>query len=1144
MPVIKLLKERMTMGLHFILGRAGSGKTTRCCRDIVQFRQNHPDQTLFFIVPDQSTYTAERTLAETFPGRGFADIFVVGFSRLAYRIFRELHTDLGDALSPLGQQLILRRLLSSGADSFQVLATAARQTHFSASAAAFFHEMESYDISEKKLSEAALSENDTALGAKLHDLSLLYSAYRNYLKAHFAYQGSLYEVLTREIPHSQKIRQSCIWVDGFNGMTPQELTLLSALIQTARDVTVTLPMGRPEEAALSGSLFERPYHMWEELTHRFGSSSAEILDHSYRFLQPVLKSLEKDYFALPARPCTVPPDGLTLQPASDRTAEADAAARQILAFVRDNGFRWRDILVLLRKPDNYADLLERTFKRYEIPCFIDSRRSMWNHPLVVLLDSLIRFLAAGPRGWSRHTLFRLLKTGLLPEFTDDEIDRLENYVLRFHIRHYQWNIPWHFHIPSDLDADTNEPTPEETRENQFMEELRLRLTNLLDPLMKSWEAARTGREKCTVLYEWMTERKIPDRLAEWEKEESRPADRGTQSQVWKKVLALLDELVHVSGDDTLSPEDFLSMAEDGLSSLTFSLIPPTLDHVTVTSIDRGYALEGRAVFILGANEGEFPFRIEEQGLLTDQEREHLNRKNFLLGPDLLFRTYQEQFYIYLALTRAREYLTVSYAETDTDGSDLEPSFILARLQSLHYGYTAVRASAPGPDTEDPSFIARPSQALALLPAMLRRPPVSSLWQSLFLWAENQPEWKEKIRRILGSLTWENRADRLPPDIARALFMPSGKFRGSVTQLEQYRSCPYSYFLKYGMHLQERNDGRMNSADYGSYLHAGLHLFGELFQKQKKQWRDASEEDISRLSGSISETLAPKVKNGALLSDAAGRYIRHSLDRTFRSALERICTWSRQSGFQTEALEKSFAVDLPGGDGNCFTLVGKIDRIDRQGNALAIYDYKTGRPTLSLNEICSGQRLQLVTYLIALLAMEEKREGRSVSIPAALLYLYISDEAHRLPAPLAPGEIPPKDQPSSGYFLRDTALLNKLDSEAGTENSFIHIRFGKDGAPMNSSPVLSPEEMKALLCAVSDLLRRLYRSAASGRIPITPILYKKAAPCRYCPYRSICRFDPRLPENTYEIIPARKDSDIKADLASCAQKQQKGDNIHD
>lgn len=76
-------------------------------------------------------------------------------------------------------------------------------------------------------------------------------------------------------------------------MTPQELTLLSALIQTARDVTVTLPMGRPEEAALSGSLFERPYHMWEELTHRFGSSSAEILDHSYRFLQPVLKSLEK-----------------------------------------------------------------------------------------------------------------------------------------------------------------------------------------------------------------------------------------------------------------------------------------------------------------------------------------------------------------------------------------------------------------------------------------------------------------------------------------------------------------------------------------------------------------------------------------------------------------------------------------------------------------------------------------------------------------------------------------------------------------------------------------------------------------------------------------------------------------------------------
>lgn len=1128
------------MGLHFILGRAGSGKTMRCCRDIVSCRKKNPDLPLFFIVPDQSTYTAERTLAEAFPGRGFTDIFVVGFSRLAYRVFRELHTDLGDALSPLGQQLILRRLLSAGADRFQVLATAARQPHFSASAASFFHELESYDISEEKLAEAAGSEKDTALGAKLRDLSLLYSDYRKYLKTHFAYQGSLYEVLTREIPHSERIRRSCIWVDGFNGMTPQELSLLSALIQTAQDVTVTLPMGRPEDAARSGALFDRPYRMWEELNRRFGQSSMDILDGAYRFRSPVLKSLEKDYFSLPSRPCSASSDGLYLQSASDRTSEADAAARRILSLVRDQGFRWRDILVLLRTPDIYADLLERTFKRYEIPCFIDRRRSMWNHPLVVLLDSLLHFLTAGPRGWSRQTLFRLLKTGLLPELTDDETDRLENYVLRYHIRYYQWSKPWTFHTPGDLDNDSADPTPEEEQENHFMEKLRTRLQDLLLPLQDSWKNALSAQEKCTLLYQWLQDRKIPDRLYAWSQEEEHQTDSGTQLQVWKKVLALLDELVHVSGASPITEEDFLSMAEDGLSSLTFSLIPPTLDHVTVTSINRGYALEGRAVFILGANEGEFPFRIEEEGLLTDQERERLSRKNFCLGPDLLYRTYQEQFYLYLALTRAREELTVSCAESGADGAVLEPSFLLTRLQNLHYGRCLPRAVPPSPCTEDTEWIARPAQALALLPAMLRRPPVSPLWHALYIWAERHPEWKKKLQLTLYSLSRKNLASDLPPTVAKALFMPSGRFRGSVTQLEQYRQCPYSYFLKYGMHIKERENGCMNSADYGSYLHAGLHLFGDFFHKQKKQWRDATESDITGLSQKITEELAPKLKNGALLSDAAGQYIRHSLDRTFQTALHRICTWSRQSSFDTEALEKEFTVSLPGGDGTQFTLVGKIDRIDRRGDAVAIYDYKTGHPTVSLGEICSGLRLQLVTYLIALLAMEQESRGRSVSVPAALLYLYVSDETHTLPAPLAQGEEPPREQASSGYFLRDANLLKELDRSAGTEDSFLRIRFGKNGSPLPSSPALSLDEMKALLRSVSELLGQLYRSAASGHIPITPVLYKKAAPCRYCPYRSICRFDPRLPENHYEVIPTQKDGDVKASLTACRRK---GDDCH-
>ena len=111
------------MSLHFIFGRAGSGKTVRCCREIRDHVTSTPGAKAYLLVPDQCTYTAEYQLAQSFPGEGFIDVTVCGFSRLAYRVFQELHSPVHDALSPLGQQIIIRRLLENHKDQLQTSAT-------------------------------------------------------------------------------------------------------------------------------------------------------------------------------------------------------------------------------------------------------------------------------------------------------------------------------------------------------------------------------------------------------------------------------------------------------------------------------------------------------------------------------------------------------------------------------------------------------------------------------------------------------------------------------------------------------------------------------------------------------------------------------------------------------------------------------------------------------------------------------------------------------------------------------------------------------------------------------------------------------------------------------------------------------------
>ena len=74
----------------------------------------------------------------------------------------------------------------------------------------------------------------------------------------------------------------------------------------------------------------------------------------------------------------------------------------------------------------------------------------------------------------------------------------------------------------------------------------------------------------------------------------------------EKNAAFMEEMTALCGDDVVSLEEFSQMVEDGLKTMTFSIIPPTLDHVTITSIERGYTGSGRIVFLCGINDGIFP----------------------------------------------------------------------------------------------------------------------------------------------------------------------------------------------------------------------------------------------------------------------------------------------------------------------------------------------------------------------------------------------------------------------------------------------------------------------------------------------------------------------------------------------------------
>jgi len=75
--------------------------------------------------------------------------------------------------------------------------------------------------------------------------------------------------------------------------------------------------------------------------------------------------------------------------------------------------------------DGYEKLIEAVFQNTGIPCFIDRKVDIVNHPLVRLIMSMLDIFI---ENWSYEAVFRYLKTGLTG-IDRESIDRLENYVL-------------------------------------------------------------------------------------------------------------------------------------------------------------------------------------------------------------------------------------------------------------------------------------------------------------------------------------------------------------------------------------------------------------------------------------------------------------------------------------------------------------------------------------------------------------------------------------------------------------------------------------------------------------------------------------------------------------------------------------------
>jgi ATP-dependent helicase/nuclease subunit B len=1131
------------MPARFLLGPAGSGKTFRCLAEIrAELKANPDGAPLIFLAPKQATFQIERQLLETEAGAdplaGFSRLHIFSFDKLADFIFAQLNLAPPRLLAGEGRIMVLRALLMRHEAELKLFGRSARRPGFAQELSALLSELQQHQFSPAKLRAlAGNQELRPELQNKLLDLARLLEAYTDWLQAHQLQDADCLLALATEALKDQTVnarlaalRFGGLWLDGFAEMTPQELDLLAAIVPFCRQATLAFCLedeskaGEPGEGGVSSgsrlsiwSAIGRTFQRCRARLNHLPASRVEVellardLGKNRFAESAVLQFVEKNWQAATPGPVPKsfagPANGLSLCACANPEAEAVQAARTILKFVRDKdhpGRRFRDCAVLVRHLDQYHKSIARVFRRYGIPFFLDRRESVAHHPLAELTRGACRTIAFD---WQHDDWFAALKAGFSP-VPEADIDRLENAALEFGWRGKKWR----------------EPLEEKFKDkSEFFAEVLARIIPPFESLFT--ELARTnfqptGAQLAEAIRELWNQVKVQETLEIWTEAEAetQKIERITHpasphQTVFEQMNRWLDNLTLAFPDESLSLRDWLPVLEAGLAGLTVGVVPPVLDEVLVGAIDRARNPELKLMLLLGVNESVFPASPASPAILTQSDRDELESQNAALGPDLFDQISRERFLGYIACTRSREQLRLSYSRQGAEGSTLNPSPFIAHLQKLVPGLVAEEFSgeADWHEAEHPVELVQPliaAQEFAVQASAV--PTVLTALPVLKPWADK-----------LAALREPDENESLSPVLAEKIYGPI--LKSSVSRLEEFAACAFRFFVRSGLRANERKVFELDARERGNFQHDVLKLFQEQLEAENKRWRDLTVPEARDRIGAAAATRMQDFRDGLLHDSPQTRFAAQTMAAALQDFVETIVIWMhRQYEFDPAAAELDFgsaqaripAWELDLGAGHKLALQGRIDRVDlwrsaQNDQALAVVmDYKSSGKRLEPLLMENGVQLQLLAYLGALRRWKSPRElfGVDRLVPAGAFYINLRGDfksGSSRDDVLGDAGANRVAYRHSGRF--DTGALGRLDSQKNADQ--FTYRLAKDGSVYaNSAEALPREEFEALLDRVEEQLRTLGARIFAGEATVDPYRKGSQTPCEYCDYRPICRID--------------------------------------
>ena len=479
---------------------------------------------------------------------------------------------------------------------------------------------------------------------------------------------------------------------------------------------------------------------------------------------------------------------------------------------------------------------------------------------------------------------------------------------------------------------------------------------------------------------------------------------------------------------------------------------------------------------------------------------------------------EENAALYRMMARPSEKIYISWAMTDSEGRDTNPSPVIDSLRMLFPRIDADgliqkdiismgRGDSLKPGTAD--RINTAGDGMRHLIDRIKDPNAPDepdpLTRAMVRWySDNQ---SDELDTMLRAAAYDNVQRPLSRAAAKNLFCrQDGSLSLSASSIGSYIECPFRYFIERGLRPKEERAFASDARSVGDIYHECLMAVARQIMKEDEIPDDDSLEGL--VTAALDE-LSENYMGGLFISTGCEEYRMSRIREICAAAAKAMAAQLAAESLVSASFEEPFGrkaglepIRIKAGDGEVY-VEGKIDRadiIDVGGeNRVRIIDYKTGSDRLDLWKMRQGYKMQLMIYMISASSGELS--------PAGMFYFNIkdpiesiNDKSEKQISNLL-GKEAEDEFKLKGTFINDDGVLGAMPESV--------LSSSKGG--------ISREQFEE---ARADVMARIEETAEGileGKITISPLKADNRLACGYCGYKSICRRDRGYVKNSSRAL---------------------------